>query len=165
MMPLRMRLLLNLMSIAFGAMGQSLQQMSQMNEGNPWVRIAETFFREVGGIGEALLGSRVEGGEGEMLPPPEQPLANLPPAPEPRRAAGTVRTEEVEVEEPEEVEEVEPEEVEGSEVATPEVILKSRIADLRSAIETGIRPAVAARALVELAVVLLAVQLAALRVA
>jgi len=141
-----------LMSIAFGAMGQSLQQMSQMNEGNPWVRIAETFFREVGGIGEALLGSRVEGGEGEMLPPPEQPLANLPPAPEPRRAAGTVRTEEVEVEEPEEVEEVEPEEVEGSEVATPEVILKSRIADLRSAIETGIRPAVAARALVELAV-------------
>lgn len=71
-----------LMSIAFGAMAQSMQQMAHMSgQGeSPWVRVADRFFGEVGAVAEALFNKGGPQDEaGESLPPP-RPALPAPPA-------------------------------------------------------------------------------------
>ena len=50
-----------IMSVALGAVGQVLQHMAANNGESPWLRVAESFFQEVGSIGSALITRGVGG--------------------------------------------------------------------------------------------------------
>jgi len=141
-----------LMSVAFGAMGQSLQQMAMMSGSNesPWVRVAEGFFREVGAIGESLLGTagNQPAGGGEPLPSPA-PQAALPQVPTDTLDLSAYQHDEIHMERAEAVPDSDTD-IKGAAPASPSQILATRIRQLQSAIRQGLKANEAARALVEI---------------
>jgi len=139
-----------LMSVAFGAMGQSLQQMAMMSGSNesPWVRVAEGFFREVGAIGESLLGTAGNQPGGEALPPPP-PQGALPQPSMDTLDLSAYQPDEIQMERAEAVPDSDTD-IKGAAPASPSQILATRIRQLQSAIRQGLKANEAARALVEI---------------
>ena len=139
-----------LMSVAFGAMGQSLQQMAMMSGNNesPWVRVAEGFFREVGAIGESLLGTAGNQPGGEPLPSPA-PQAALPQVATDTLDLSAYQHDEGQMERAEAVPDSDTD-IKGAAPASPSQILATRIRQLQSAIRQGLKANEAARALVEI---------------
>ena len=156
-----------LMSIAFGAMAQSMQQMAHMTgQGeSPWVRVADRFFEEVGNVAGTLMGKGYGDGGGEPLPI-QTPRPALPGRPSRPSAVVTQRaSERVPRDAPlsagdyagqdAEVQEAVPSDngvtVIDVEPASPAQTLQARLRQLKHAIRNGALKAVqAARALIEM---------------